>query len=819
MTHRSFRSSAPLAAILLGVAVLLACARPVTAATPAQVDAALARAKANLYSKMQPGQFWEETPAMDEKAGNHDVKGRQWGGYSALAVYALLSAGENPASEKFQPAVDWIKKQRIVGNYALGIRAQIWPFLAQNKETQALAIQDRDYLYRGIHRNPNAKKGDIDRLGFYPYWFNDRPKPGNQMGPGDSWWDLSVSQYGVLGMWACEQVEGVVVPVDYWAEVDKAWKNAQFREGPDQGGWAYQRGGKNAASEKVKATMTAAGVATLFITQDYLLQYQAGGFSVCRGGANNVWIEDGLAWMDKNIKSLLGGGQFYGMYGVERIGVASGRKYFGDVDWYEVGADYLVRAQAKDGSWGGSIPNTCFAMLFLSRGRSPVIMNKLEYAAVDPETKQPARLPWAQRPRDVANFAKEVGKNSERYFNWQVVNLKVAPDDLNDAPILYVSGSKPLAFTPAEVDTLRKFVEAGGMVLFNADCGDPAFVQSIVGGDGLAAKLFPRYEFRELPTTHSIYTDQIYLAKNWKDKPKVLGLSNGVRELLIVVPDADVGRAWQTHAQKSKPEAFELGANLFYYATEKGSTRYRGDTHLVKVDPKIQPTAKLRLARLMVGDNPDPEPGGWRRMVGVMQRDARVGLTVEPINPGEGKLLYAAAGAPAGFQAAHLTGTAAFKLSPAAQEEIRTFVGAGGTLIVDAAGGSAAFLASADKELVAIFGGDVSSVGAVIVADEPVYTWPGFRLNRVDFRRYAQTKLLGNKNVPRVRAIERGGKIRVFYSREDLSFGLVGQPCDGVLGYDAATATDIMRNILLYATYGGKTPPRPTTAPTTAPIK
>ena len=57
---------------------------------------------------------------------------------------------------------------------------------------------------------------------------------------------------------------------------------------------------------------------------------------------------------------------------------------------------------------------------------------------------------------------------------------------------------------------------------------------------------------------------------------------------------------------------------------------------------------------------------------------------------------------------------------------------------------------------------------------------------------------------PRVRGIKVGDRLAVFYSREDLSAGLVGEPVDGIIGYEPATATQIMRNILLYAQAGGK---------------
>jgi hypothetical protein len=51
--------------------------------------------------------------------------------------------------------------------------------------------------------------------------------------------------------------------------------------------------------------------------------------------------------------------------------------------------------------------------------------------------------------------------------------------------------------------------------------------------------------------------------------------------------------------------------------------------------------------------------------------------------------------------------------------------------------------------------------------------------------------------------MEIGGRVAVFFSVEDLSTGLVGQPVDGIYGYEPASATDLMRNMIFYATGGG----------------
>lgn len=144
--------------------------------------------------------------------------------------------------------------------------------------------------------------------------------------------DHSVSQYGVLGMWPLEQA-GAKIPPEFWQISEDVWK----RDHGADGSWLYEIA-KPAPNKGGSFTMTAAGVATLFITQDYLHSNEG---LTPKGNITNPAIEKGLAWISKNINAV-SGGNTYALYGVERIGVASGLKYFGDVDWFAMGARTLV---------------------------------------------------------------------------------------------------------------------------------------------------------------------------------------------------------------------------------------------------------------------------------------------------------------------------------------------------------------------------------------------------------------------------------------------------------------------------------------------
>jgi hypothetical protein len=62
------------------------------------VNEAIDRGVKYLYD-VQQGSNWElvQAPTSDDKAS---VRGKQWGGLTAMATYALLAAGQNPQDER-----------------------------------------------------------------------------------------------------------------------------------------------------------------------------------------------------------------------------------------------------------------------------------------------------------------------------------------------------------------------------------------------------------------------------------------------------------------------------------------------------------------------------------------------------------------------------------------------------------------------------------------------------------------------------------------------------------------------------------------------
>src|SRR5439155_4178966 len=76
--------------------------------------------------------------------------------------------------------------------------------------------------------------------------------------------------------------------------------------------------------------------------------------------------------------------------------------------------------------------------------------------------------------------------------------------------------------------------------------------------------------------------------------------------------------------------AYELGGNLFVYATGQDIPRNRLDALYVEDLPGV-PANSVPVARLKHGGDWDPEPYAWTRESRLFRRETSIGLTPIPI--------------------------------------------------------------------------------------------------------------------------------------------------------------------------------------------
>ncbi|CAN5418815.1 hypothetical protein BH10PLA1_BH10PLA1_20980 [soil metagenome] len=473
------------------------------------------------------------------------------------------------------------------------------------------------------------------------------------------------------------------------------------------------------------------------------------------------------------------------------------------MDWYEKGADWAVKKQSAEGTWntndgGHFVPmvNTAFAMLFLSKGRAPIVVSKLQY--FEPGGKWGK---WNQRSRDAANMVRWIGRTVERELAFQIIDLKASLSDMLETPILYIAGSDPLNFSPGDEAKIKAYIEGGGILLANADCGSQAFATSV---KKLAKDIYPDAEFTELPQDDLIYT-AYYPRNKWKTKPSVLSLSNGARQQIILIPQADPAKAWQLQDRRGREEMFELPADLLLYAVDRQNLRYRGDQFYLPelVGAKVERT--IQVARLKYAGSWDPEPGGWRRLNNLLVRSESTDLKLATAEIGKGEI--------GENKIAHLTGTYEYKFTGAQCDELKKFVEGGGTLVIDVAGGNSRFAGSAESAIATMFPKEKLET---LPPSHPLYVAGGGEADEILYRNFAIRNGVGRTTAPRLQGITLDGRLAVIYSREDLSVGLVGQAVDGIVGYSPATATSLMTRILNYV--DGRPVPKGQAAPKSAAV-
>ena len=308
-------------------------------------------------------------------------------------------------------------------------------------------------------------------------------------------------------------------------------------------------------------------------------------------------IERAFIWLGKNYSVARNPGYgdywwLYYLYGLERTGRLTARRFIplpprpgrsDRADWFREGAERLVRQQdLLSGFWREPPVNqrigTSFALLFLSKGRWPVLLGKLQHGGGDD---------WNHHRHDVGNLARYVESRWRRDLTWQVIDLRRASvDDLIQTPVLYLCGSQsPLPEKPTErkelAAKLRDYLDRGGFLMAEADCGCGDFDQ---GFRNLMREVFPEpeYKLQMLDPEHPIWHVEEKIDP--RQLRPLLGIDFACRTSVVYAPPENPRPSLSCLWELSRPgrgvkhsadvqaqvdAALSLGINVLAYATNR----------------------------------------------------------------------------------------------------------------------------------------------------------------------------------------------------------------------------------------------------------
>ena len=728
---------------------------------------------------------------------------RSQGGVTCLATLALLSAGVEPTDPVMQQALAQVRRFKPEKTYVTALQTMA---LCRAVPTQDLAIIRRNVEWLQAHQ---TSEGPFKGGWSYP--------------PGSG--DPSNAQFAILALYDAEQA-GVKVNPQCWRLAKAYWENIQ---NPD-GSWGYSMSVRRQTPGT--GSMTCAGIASLVMIDDSIsagdAQVIGDRIDCCsRGQADDQAARRGLEWLERHFSYNSNPGPnselwvYYYLYAVERVGRLTARRFIGKHDWYREIAAYLAARQDRfSGYWVRSFPEndphiaTSLVLLFLAKGRRPVLVAKLKQGAGDD---------WNQHRADVANLTRYVESRWRRELTWQVIDFQAASvEDLLQAPVLYYCGSKsPLPDADAQrkkaAQKLRDYIDRGGFIFAEAYCGGTGFDR---GFRQLMELVFPEpeYRLRLLPPEHPVWRTEENVEP--AEQRPLLGVEYGCRTSVIYAPlhpEADPRPAlsclWElsrTGREQHRSKTVEtqiqaglsIGVNVLAYATNR---EVRGKDELIAADhPPAAPDSidrgRIRVASIL-------HPGGCsaapRALTNLLETAAReLKLRVDPdtrrheIRLSDPRLFD--------YHLAFMHGRNHFHLTEAERKQLKLFIERGGILLADSICASEAFSQSFRREINGLFPDHPLQL---IPAEDPLYTpfYGGGDIRRVKRRDPAARdpreplRAVLRETAPSLEAVKAGERYGVIFSPFDLSCALEKQDSLECQGYTRDDAARIGLNLLMYS--------------------
>lgn len=731
-------------------------------------------------------------------------------GFTSLAILAQVNSDIPVDSAQIKRGLDYLRRQPIGGQDGIsGIYETSLIIMA----LCAAEDYDRDLpriqLLATALENAQIRSGESSGL-----W-------GYSLSGGGGGGDRSNGQYAVLALRDAVYA-GATVSRNTWQRIHDHWIGAQNGDG----GWGY-----NSGQPASRGSMTVAGLSTIAITtrmlQDDSDVGQDGRPDCCRVPTPSVAMDNGRRWMATNFSVTTNPSYnnwyYYYLYGLERAGRMSGVRFFGSYDWYRRGAKELVAAQLPAGEWlspdqneKDPVLNTAMALMFLSKGLSRVVVHKLDYNSPNGQTLEQGE--WNRHPQDVVNLIDMI----DGLPNWpprlisQVVTMsrlrqESAVLELNQAPILFISGRDAPQFSDENVGWLRDYIDAGGFIFAAANCDGKGFD---AGFRELIKRMFPQGDasLQRLLGDHPVYRSEYLLNA---EQMELWGVDFGCRTSIIYSPD-DIGCLWQKWMKYELPDRDQnlsqriirgtrIGVNVIAYATGREPPEKLDDVLIRRKDAAATiERGLLQIGKLRHTGGWDTAPKAIKNLLVALNETVGVAASTQteaiPVTLEEMSR----------FPLVYMHGRHRFALPAAQQNALRDYLGRGGVLLADACCGSKNFDRGFRDLIKQLYPGKEL---VQIPADHELFSEAiGHEIKQTRRRRLvpsvrdATLEIKEEVGPPYLEGIEIDGRFAVIYSRYDISCALEHQAslsCDGYVEEDAAR---LAINCVLYAMLQSFTP-------------
>ena len=749
------------------------------------------------------------------------------GGVTSLVTLALLNCGVKAEEQSVSRALQYLRTVPPKKTYVVGLQNMVFAEARQARDAPQIQKNIDWIIATGIGWKVDAQ-GRVTggKLRGWSY-------PGNDIA------DNSNTQYALLGLYSGKQA-GARVDDSVWNAIREFFTRTQTKSGAS-GYWKYYVGSD--LDTEPSFTMTVAGVCGLIIAgmgldlSEQNLNPETGVAANCGAYSENAAVARGMNWVGGKLNYDQSKWIFYNIYGVERLGRLSGQRFIGRYDWYREGCEYLVRIQDQDGTITrgkgfDSSPTiaTAFALLFLSKGRTPVLVSKLAWGNFQDREDNFVELPnggdgivnWNRKHSDTRHMVEFASRELFKGvpLSWQVYDVRrrtnlTSKDEilaevgiLLQSPVLYINGHGKLIVTDVQKEILKTYIEEGGFIFGEACCGDPIFAESF---RTLMKELFPATPLRRLPPEHAVWT------AHFKDVrpaqfPDLEGMEKGCRTVMVFSPNPLAGY-WEERrfmGEAGKPatnkgvQSFHLAGNVIAYATGMELPKPKLTRRDLQAGGKElnPPRGAFQAAQLRTPGEAEAAPAAMRNLMLHLRNNVRleVALDKQTLDAGDDNLFK--------YKFMYLHGRKPLDFTDLQIETVRSNLQTGGLLFADAGCNGV----TRWKEFDASFRATVKKLfpDSELTVIPPLDDFYSEKVNGKDrsltsircrresadgaaaeaeFRPYA----------PYLEGIKIDGRWAVIYSKYDVGCALEGHKSSDCLGHDRESALKIGSAVVLYA--------------------